>query len=248
MISQPNINETALDRGPIGPDRYRILRTNPGPISPSDISAIIDFNKLSDQYFLQDFYPNILAYDPQPDTYTELVKRGEAYTLSALSSISSEQFSGNGRATCPNSAGKSRERRCSMGRSSMRQQPAQPGCTGVCRKNGQSVRSTCRAGALNPDYSFFRFDSFQQFSTRTPISVGSRSSRASVFAGTYYSTTGNFTESDISNPIFLRGIWTEQGGRGRFALNTDLEASFKLSRALRTTYKQDGLGWMGSAT
>ena len=80
---QPNINETALDRAPIGSGRYRILYESRTYIT-EDLSAIVDFNKLSDQYFLQDFYPNIFAYDPQPDTYFDLVKRGEAYTLSVF--------------------------------------------------------------------------------------------------------------------------------------------------------------------
>jgi LPS-assembly protein len=79
----PNINETALDRVPIGAGRYRIAYQTKSYVT-GDITATVDFNKLSDQYFLQDFYPNVFSYDPQPDTYTELAKRGEAYTLSVL--------------------------------------------------------------------------------------------------------------------------------------------------------------------
>src|SRR5262249_55415949 len=69
----PNINETALDRAPITAGRYRILYQSRTNIT-SDISAIVDFNKLSDRYFLQDFFPGLFNYDPQPDTYTELLK------------------------------------------------------------------------------------------------------------------------------------------------------------------------------
>jgi LPS-assembly protein len=70
--ASPNINETALGRAPIGAGRYRIAYQSRTYIT-SDISAIADFNKLSDQYFLQDFYPNVFSIDPQPDTFFQLV-------------------------------------------------------------------------------------------------------------------------------------------------------------------------------
>ena len=56
----PNINDTALDRVPIGNDRYRVEYQSRTYIT-SDILAISSFNLLSDQYFLQDFYPNIFS-------------------------------------------------------------------------------------------------------------------------------------------------------------------------------------------
>ena len=93
---EPNINETALDRAPISSGRYRIQYESRTYIT-DDLSAVVDFNKISDQYFLQDFYPNIFAYDPQPDTYFELVKRGEAYTSDGAGSCSIGRLPGNGR-------------------------------------------------------------------------------------------------------------------------------------------------------
>ncbi len=139
----PNINETALGRAPISAGRYRILYQSRTYIT-EDLSAVVDFNKLSDQYFLQDFYPAVFAYDPQPDTYFELLKRGEAYTLNVHDSCSSEQLSGNGRTTCPNLAGRSREHPCLMDRFSTRQRPAHHGCTVPSLQKLATNRSICR--------------------------------------------------------------------------------------------------------
>jgi LPS-assembly protein len=95
-------------------------------------------------------------------------------------------------------------------------------------------------GALNPNYSFFRLDSFHQF-IYPHTYFGWLSIVPSVgFRGTYYSTTGSFTESDSANPI-PEGILVEHGGRVRFALNTDVEASFKLSRAFEGVQER----WLG---
>ena len=57
---EPNLNETALDRVPIDEGRYRLLYQSRTKLT-DDTSAVVDFNKLSDQYFLQDFYPNIFC-------------------------------------------------------------------------------------------------------------------------------------------------------------------------------------------
>ena len=82
---------------------------------------------------------------------------------------------------------------------------------------------------MNPDYSSYRVDSFHQFLFPHTY-FGWLSIVPSIgFRGTYYSNTGNFTEADPSNPI-PEGNLNEQGGQFRFAVNADVEASFKLSR------------------
>jgi hypothetical protein len=97
-----------------------------------------------------------------------------------------------------------------------------------------------QSGALNPPYDFWRLDSFHQF-VYPHTYFGWLSIVPSIgFRGTYYSSTGSFTESDVSNPL-PEGILLEGGGRGRFAWNTDVEASFKLSKAFENVQSR----WLG---
>ncbi|MBV8173484.1 MAG: hypothetical protein JO151_02835 [Verrucomicrobia bacterium] len=236
--ASPNINETALGRAPIGAGRYRIAYQSRTYIT-SDISAIADFNKLSDQYFLQDFYPNVFSIDPQPDTFFQLVKRGEAYTLNALARPQVNNFLETAErlpeiswqvARTPLFNGPIFYEATTSAAWLQRLFAAKTGIESIDLPNG----------ALNPNYSFFRLDSFHQF-IYPHTYFGWLSIVPSVgFRGTYYSTTGSFTESDSANPI-PEGILAEHGGRGRFALNTDVEASFKLSRAFEGVQER----WLG---
>ena len=234
----PNINDTALDRVPVGNDRYRIQYQSRTYIT-SDILAISSFNLLSDQYFLQDFYPNIFAVDPQPDTYTEVVKSGEAYTLSVMARSQVNNFL--------ETAERLPELSWDVARTPLFNGPIFYEATTsaaylhrifAAQTGNESV--DLQSGALNPNYEFFRLDSFHQLSfphtyfgwlSLVP-SVGVR--------GTYYSTTGNFTESDVSNPL-PEGILVEHPGGVRFAFNTDVEASFKLSKAFESVQQR----WLG---
>ena len=222
-----NINDTSIDRAPIGSGRYRIVYQSKTYIT-DDISATVDFNKLSDQYFLQDFYPGIFAYDPQPDTYLELVKRGEAYTLSAQARLQVNDFQ--------ETVERLPEISWEVARTPLFNGPIfYEASTGVSWLHRSFAAQTgiqsidLPAGALNPDYSSYRVDSFHQFLFPHTY-FGWLSIVPSIgFRGTYYSNTGTFTEADPSNPI-PEGILNEQGGQFRFAVNADVEASFKLSR------------------
>jgi hypothetical protein len=96
------------------------------------------------------------------------------------------------------------------------------------------------AGALNPDYQAFRVDSFHQF-LYPKTYFGWLSVVPSVgFRGTYYSTTGSFTESDPSNPL-PSGLLTEHGARVRFVMNAGVETSFKLSKVFEGVQER----WLG---
>jgi LPS-assembly protein len=98
-------------------------------------------------------------------------------------------------------------------------------------------RSTCR---LNPDYNVFRLDSFHQF-LYPKTYFGWLSVVPSVgFRGTYYSSTGNFTESDPSNAL-SEGLLTENGARVRFDMNANVEASFKVSKVFEGVQER----WLG---
>jgi len=234
----PNINETALDRAPITAGRYRILYQSKTYLA-SDLSAVADFNKLSDRYFLQDFYPGLFTYDPQPDTYTELVKSGEAYTLTVLTRPQVNNFQETVErlpdlswevARTPLFNGPIFYEATTSGALLHRAFEAPTGIQNLDIQNG----------ALNPDYQNFRFDTFHQlvfphtyfgFLSLVP-GVGIR--------GTYYNRTGTFVESDVSNPL-PRGLLSESGARFRFAFNADVEASFKLSRAYEGVQQR----WLG---
>ena len=239
LIDQsPNINETSLGRVPISSGRYRIAYQSRTYIT-SDISATIDFNKLSDQYFLQDFYPSTFATDPQPDTYTQLLKQGEAYTLNVLTRPQVNNFL--------ETAERLPDVSWQVARTPLFNGPIFYEATtsaaylhrAFAAKTG-NLSVDLQSGALNPDYEFFRFDSFHQF-VYPHTYFGWLSIVPSIgFRGSYYSTTGNFTESDISNPL-PQGTLVEHGGRARFAFNTDLEASFKLSKSYENVQQR----WLG---
>jgi LPS-assembly protein len=235
---EPNINETALDRAPISSGRYRILYQSRTSVT-NDISAIVDFNKLSDQYFLQDFYPNIFAYDPQPDTYLELVKSGEAYTLAAQARPQVDNFQ--------ETVERLPQLSWEVARTPLFNGPifyeATTSASWLHRAFAAPTGNLgidLAAGALNPDYSVFRIDSFHQFLFPKTY-FGWLSIVPSVgFRGTYYSSTGNFVESDPSNPL-ARGQLTENGARGRFAVNAGVETSFKLSKVFEGVQER----WLG---
>jgi LPS-assembly protein len=234
----PNVNETALDRAPITAGRYRILYQSRSYIT-SDLSAVVDFNKMSDRYFLQDFYPGLFSYDPQPDTYTELVKSGEAYTLTAQTRAQVNNFQETVErlpdlswevARTPLFNGPIFYEATTSGALLHRAFEAPTGIQNLDIQNG----------ALNPDYQIFRFDTFHQL-TYPHTYFGFLSVVPSVgIRGTYYSRTGSFVESDVSNPL-PQGQLTENGPRFRFTLNAGVEASFKLSRA----YEGIQLHWLG---
>jgi LPS-assembly protein len=233
-----NLNQTALDRTPITDGRYRILYQSRTYIT-NDLSAVVDFNKLSDQYFLQDFYPNIFAYDPQPDTYFELLKRGEAYTLSAQARVQVDNFQ--------ETVERLPELSWEVARTPLFNGPifyeATTSASWLHRAFAaptfnQSI--DLAAGALNPDYDVFRFDTFHQFLFPKTY-FGWLSVVPSVgFRGTYYSTTGSFTESDTSNNL-AEGLLNENGARVRFAMNAGVEASFKLSKVFEGVQES----WLG---
>src|ERR1700722_9193426 len=233
-----NINETALGRAPISSGRYRVFYQSRTYLT-DDLSAAIDFNKLSDQYLLQDFYPSIFAYDPQPDTYFELVKKGEAYTLSAQARVQVNDFQ--------ETVERLPDLSWDVARTPLFNGPIFYEATNSAallhrafadKTGNASIDLT--AGALNPDYQAFRVDSFHQF-LYPKTYFGWLSVVPSVgFRGTYYSTTGSFTESDPSNPL-ASGLLTEHGARVMYVMNAGVETSFKLSKVFEGVQER----WIG---
>lgn len=77
------INTTSLARGEIDSTRYRVAYQSKAYIS-EDVSAIVDFNLLSDEFFLEDFFRSEFRTDPQPDNVFALTKWSENYTLTGI--------------------------------------------------------------------------------------------------------------------------------------------------------------------
>lgn len=85
--SSPDENNTFTteDRAGIDANRYRINLQHrvylPGP-DESSTYLDLDINKLSDKYFLEDFYPWEFRDDPQPDNIASLIKHHDRGELS----------------------------------------------------------------------------------------------------------------------------------------------------------------------
>jgi lipopolysaccharide export system protein LptA len=233
--TNPNINETSLNRFPIGNGRYRISYESRTYLT-DDIAVVANINKFSDQYFLQDFYPGEFTVDPQPDTYLELQKVGEAYTLTALLRPQINSFQEtterlpelswevvrtplfNGPIFYESTTSAAWLHRAFAG------VQANPNLSAADNFNENLL-----AGANNPDYHTFRFDTFHQILfPHTYFGWLSIVPRFGLRA-TYYENTGTFTESTAANGL-QEGTLVEKGGRVRFAVNAGVEASFKMSR------------------
>ena len=72
------IRGTSEDRSDVDDSRYRINLQHriylPGP-EESTFYVDIDMNKLSDEFFYQDFFPGEFLVDPQPDNVVSLIKQ-----------------------------------------------------------------------------------------------------------------------------------------------------------------------------
>ena len=76
-------------------NRYRVNLQHrvylPGP-DQSDLYIDIDLNKLSDQYFYEDFFPWEFREDPKPDNIINIVKTHERGELSLLTRLNVNEF------------------------------------------------------------------------------------------------------------------------------------------------------------
>jgi LPS-assembly protein len=88
---QADLNTTSLGREHISSGRYRVQLQGQYYLS-NDLSVLANIEKLSDPYFVQDFYPFQYQYNPAPDNFVELQQKGEAYTLNALVRFQANNF------------------------------------------------------------------------------------------------------------------------------------------------------------
>ncbi|MBP7949636.1 MAG: LPS assembly protein LptD [Verrucomicrobiales bacterium] len=95
--TNPQENGTGSDdlRQDIDTDRYRVNLQHriyiPGP-EESSLYVDIDLNKMSDQFFYEDFFPWEFREDPQPDNIINIIKTHDRGELSLLTRIHANDF------------------------------------------------------------------------------------------------------------------------------------------------------------
>ncbi|HXQ34463.1 MAG TPA: hypothetical protein VN843_10650, partial [Anaerolineales bacterium] len=149
-----NINQTSLGRPPIDAGRYRISYESRTFLA-SDTSLVLEVNKFSDAFLLEDFFPYEFQVDPQPQTYVELIKQGDAYALSLFARYQVNDFL--------QTTEKLPELSWEVVRTPLFNSPIfyEATTTGGWYQLAQPV-GTFFNPTLNPDYSSFRFDTFHQ--------------------------------------------------------------------------------------
>jgi LPS-assembly protein len=226
----PRINRTSLPRGAIPTDRYRYgisSRTDFG----RGFSAFIKADKLSDPFFLQDFYPGEFRVNPEPDNVAAVNYNNPQYTLTAFTRV---QINGFFETT---------ERLPEIALDIPRRPLFGSGIFYESETTFANLRRDFPRGSEFIDYSALRFDSFHQFVyPRTYFDWLSVVPRAG-FRSTYYSESRDLTGtldpfSDDSlvpgfliPPPSLRQPLVRGGDRLRNIFNTGVESSFKISRA-----------------
>ncbi len=216
---EPNLNETSLGRPPISPGRYR-LSYESRTFLTSDISAVVEVNKLSDAFF----------------------KKGEAYTLSGFVRYQVNPFF--------QTTERLPEFSWEVARTPLFNSPIFYEATtsaGYLREAFPSVATTPITPGVsstpNPNYAAFRFDTFHQLTyPKTYFGWLSVVPRVGI-RGTYYDPTGQFVQADslFNNTFPAEGTVQSQGAGTRLVFNAGVEASFKLSRP----YEGVQIRWLG---
>ena len=92
---QSAVNSSAEDRSQLDSDRYRLNFHHrvylPGP-EESTLYVDFDINKVSDEFFYEDFFPSDFRLDPQPDNLITLTKQHERGELNVLTRFQANDF------------------------------------------------------------------------------------------------------------------------------------------------------------
>ncbi len=230
--AKPGTNNTGLSREPIDASRYRVTLQSRIYVT-DDIYANIDFNKLSDRRFEEDFFQSEFRIDPQPDNVISLTKWDPNFTITAIARGQVNNFF-------------DKTERLPELVLDLKRQPLfgseifYEGETGV----GRFRRNFARESQF-PDYGVTRVDSFHQF--LYPKTYGGWLTFIPKIGvrGTYYSATGRIDEeiSESTLDTLLPNGMTETktvtrvdeklhrgGSTVRGVLNAGFESSFKFSR------------------
>jgi LPS-assembly protein len=227
-----NINQTNLGRPQIDAGRYRISYESRTFLA-SDTSLVLEVNKFSDAFMLEDFFPYEFQVDPQPQTYVELIKQGDAYALSLFARYQVNDYL--------QTTEKLPELSWEVVRTPLFNSPIfyEATTTAGWYQLAQPV-GTFFNPTLNPDYSSFRFDSFHQLSyPKMYFGFLSIVPRAGARV-TYYSRTGDVTPGDPALGIPFGSVVYEPAGT-RYVFNAGVDTSFKLSHI----YEGVQAHWLG---
>jgi LPS-assembly protein len=227
-----NINQTSLGRERVSAGRYRISYESRTFLA-SDTSLVIQANKFSDPYILEDFFPYEFQIDPQPQTYVELIKQGDAYALSLFARYQVNDFL--------QTTEKLPELSWEVVRTPLLNSPIfyEATTTAGWYRLAQPV-GTFFNPTLNPDYSSFRFDTFHQLSyPHTYFGFLSLVPRAG-FRTTYYSRTGDVVTGNPAAGIPFGSVVYQTAGT-RYVFNAGFDTSFKLSHI----YEGVQAHWLG---
>jgi hypothetical protein len=234
-----NINQTSLDRAPVSAGRYRISYESRTFLA-SDTSLVLEVNKFSDPYLIEDFFPYEFQVDPQPQTYVELIKQGDAYALSLFARYQVNDFF--------QTTEKLPELSWEVVRTPLFNSPIYYEATTAAgwyqlaqqKNTGNFQPVQFFNPGLNPDYSSFRFDTFHQL-TYPNTYFGFLSIVPRVgFRTTYYSRTGDVIVGAPGTATPFGSVDFAAAGT-RFVANTGFDASFKLSHV----YEGVQAHWLG---
>ncbi len=223
--TDPNINDTGLPRlGNTPHDRYIVSFKNTLVLNP-DIYATFDINSISDQYFLQDYFPAEYIVDPQPDNNISANWLTENFQWNLLTRWMMNDWQ-EVTARLPEFSWNTKQTRLfglpvfydgtTAAGYLQNQYPSD------AANNIYQLQIRGNTAQYLQDYSAFRFDTFHQLSyPRTFFGWLSLVPRIG-FRGTYYSRTGYVNQTN--------GDLVYEGQTFRPVLNAGFEASFKLSK------------------
>lgn len=236
--NDPQITETGSSRpDDIDQERYRVVFKHRAYIT-DDLYANFNINKLSDEFFLEDFFLGDFQLDPQPDNVISLTKWHESYTITAVARAQLNDFF------------ETTERLPEVALDVTRQPVFNTGLFYESETSAARLERRFADGSDFPDYETNRFDTFHQI--LFPKTFGGWLSvvpRAG-FRLTYYDDTGFFeqvaddlaidpetglavAEIDPNTGLPIgattRTVFRSGGSDTRTIFNLGVEASFKVS-------------------
>lgn len=234
--TNPGENNTAFTRtDEPGNDRWIVSFQNRLVVN-EDVYATADINSISDEYFLQDYFPAEFVRDPQPDNNVSLNWLTETFQFNLMARWQMNDWQEvTGRV--PEFTWTSKQARL-FGLPVFYDGTTRVGYLQRQYPSGAQPQyiTQLQEAVFNPglfdstgdlkDYSAGRFDTFHQLSYPNTY-FGWLSLTPKVgFRGTYYSRTGNSNEA---SPDFV-GVTGDYGsGTFRPIVNAGIEGSFKLT-------------------
>jgi len=225
----PTLNRTSLPRDAVDAQRYRVGledRTNFG----KGWAAYGTVMKLSDPFFLQDFFPAEFRVNPEPDNLIALNYYNPLYTLTGFTRFQVNNFY------------EATERLPEIALDIKRQPVFDTPIMYEGEASFSELRRDFPSHSFFQDYDSLRLDTFHQFLyPKTYFGWLSVVPRAG-FRATYYSETRNISNVPLlqdSNPLIpdflipppsVAQPLIPGGDHFRALFNTGVEASFKLSR------------------